>query len=699
MVRVHRLIAPAMAVALLIPIGSGRAGAPVPKAKPQPAAEAVALPSADHEVNNPQVLSTKDARLLKQAFNAIRKRNWRQARRLASHASDPLVADIIDWRWLRRTGNKARFANYSDFLHRHGDWPDMRRLLRHAEEVMFDSIPDAEILAWFATRTPTTGAGWVRLAEAELRAGHREIAMAHLREGWINGNFPRRREADTYRRHRKRLTRADHVARLDRLLWQGKRRAAHRMLKRVGGDYRKLAEARLRLRMRIGGVDKAIMAVPDALTNDPGLLYERIRWRGRKGKHKGAQELLLLAPDHLPHADLWWEEQQIQARKALAAGDSNLAYRLASHHRVSASTHPTEFAEAEWFAGWLALRFEKDTDEASARFERLFENVQFPVSRARAAYWAGRAAEAAGREGEAETWYVRAAPLVTTFYGQLSAIKLDLHFANLLPAPPVPTDEERRTFEEWDLVRAIRMLVEVEEPRDLRNFFLAVTAKAPTKGYHILVTELARDLGYPELGVVSTKVSLRDGVLLLPQGYPLHDAITKELSVEPALLHAVVRQESEFRAHAVSRRGARGLMQLMPRTARQTARRHNIRYHKGRLDSDPAYNARLGSHYLAHLLRKYQGSYSLALAAYNAGETRVGKWLRVSGDPRNSSVDAIDWIEQIPYSETRNYVQRVMEGLQVYRFRLGDRGDGFRLVSDLDGKRRVVSETGKQCPC
>ncbi|MEE8247968.1 MAG: lytic transglycosylase domain-containing protein, partial [Alphaproteobacteria bacterium] len=374
-----------------------------------------------------------------------------------------------------------------------------------------------------------------------------------------------------------------------------------------------------------------------------------------------------------------WVERAIQVRRALDEGAVTEAYRLAQEHKQSEGA---DFAEAEWLAGWIALRFLDEDRVAYGHFARLYDAVRFPISRARGAYWAGRSAESMGESKLARQWYALGAAHPTAFYGQLAALKLGDGPALALDPDPSPGPEAVEAFNARELVRAVRLLAELGEKERLRPFIMRLNELAETPAEHALVALLAKSAGRADLAVASTKRSVRAGVVLAGAGYPVI-GLPAGGAPEPALLLAVARQESEFNPKAVSNRDARGLMQLLPATAKVVSRQLKLRYDKKKLTEDPWYNARLGSAFLAELIERHDGSYVLALAAYNAGPSRVKRWLKAYGDPRTGEVDALDWIELVPFAETRNYLHRVLEGLQVYRHRIGGARMALTLEEDL----------------
>ena len=662
----------------------GAVGMSAAVAQSSPTQAASAYPASAYPANEfvggyGGLISGEQWELYKKAFAAARSGQWSLARRLAAKAKDPLPDKLITWLYLSEPGSPARFEEIADFLGGNPHWPRRRTLLRHAEAAMSGRLPDERVVAWFADHPAVSGPGRVRVAEALMGQGRHEVGAAWLRYAWAVDDFSLRQQRRIQRRHRKLLTEADYEARLDRLLWNGQVSAARRMLHHVSEGFRALAVARIGLMQRSGGVDAAIAKVPPELKNHPGLVYERLRWRRRKGFDARARELLVDPPEDIVRPEVWWTERGIQARMVLVKGSAAQAYHLAREH---GQVDGESFAEAEWLAGWIALRGLGDARAAYGHFARVYDAVRFAISRARGAYWAGRAAESLGETELARDWFAKAARHRTAFYGQLAAQRLERSGALGLAPDPKPSAEEVAAFNRRELVRAVRLLAELGESKRLEPFIMTLNKQARTPAEHVLVAKLAHSVGRTDLAVASAKQSARAGVMVAERNYPLV-GLPPNAGPEPSLLLAVSRQESEFNPRAVSSSGARGLMQLQPRTAKVVARKHKILYVKAKLTQDPAYNAVLGAAYLADLIDRYGGSYVLALAAYNAGTARVGRWLREHGDPRTGKVDVIDWIELISFPETRNYVQRVLEGLQVYRHRLNGATVTLELEEDL----------------
>lgn len=619
-------------------------------------------PAAAYDIGE---LSPEDFRLYRKAFELARNGHWKQAQRTASQAQEPLLHKVLLWLEYGKAGGDG-FETIADFIDRNPHWPRLETLKRRAEDALDDGVPAAVVLDWFRRHDPVSAQGAVRYAEALVASGADAEGTRRLREIWIEGTFSAGSERDFLKRHRGLLTETDHLARLDRLLWDGHTRSARRMLRRVDKGWQALAMARMALRRSAPGVDWAVAQVPDRLKDDPGLIYERLRWRLRKGKIDGALEMLMTAPDPPPHAEMWWRERAYLARMLLARGDVADAYLVAGRHGQGSGVG---LAEGEWLAGWIALRFQGDHGTALNHFKTVYDSVSYPISRTRGAYWAGRAAEAMGDQAAARDWYRLAAAHPTVFYGQHAAARLGPDFGAALPDGPAISASEMEEFHARELVRVVRLLAEIGENRLVRAFVRHLSRIAETPAERILLARLAQNADRTDLAVWTARRASLAGVNLIDHGYPMLPLPAGQ-GPDPALVHAVIRQESGFDPRAVSPIGARGLMQLMPSTARMVSHRLRARYSKHRLTADPDYNVTLGQAHLAALIEAFDGSYVMALAAYNAGPSRVKRWVETYGDPRRGSAEAaIDWIESIPLDETRNYVQRVLEGLFVYRLR------------------------------
>lgn len=622
-------------------------------------------------------LSTTDTKLYHAAFAAAQRNEWTAAARDAARARDPLPRDALHWLGITRGANGASFGEVTHFIATHPDWPGQVALEQAAESAM-NGVPDNTVAAWFAQHPPITPAGKLRQADIWMAQGHVEEARARIRAVWIGSELSAFDEHSIYQRYHDVLRVQDTGKRLERLIWDDQVAAARRLLPIVPPAPRAVAEARLALMTFAGNADSLVAQVPPDYRNDPGLLYDRIRWRRRKDMDDAALDLLVVAPADPAHAAQWANERQIMARRALAIGRPDLAFRVAEQHNATSGPN---FAELEFLSGWIALRFLKEPTVAYAHFVRLYDAGTLPITIARGAYWAGRAAATMGYGELAASWFDTAAQRFTTYYGQLAATMegvTPIRFEH----EPQPSEAEIRAFDRRELVQLTRDLAAAKADELVTPFFRRVCETASRPGQFMLAARLAREIQRPDLEVEAAKRASYAGVNLIAEGYPI-PTLPKGGGVETPLLLAMTRQESAFANQAVSRAGARGLMQLMPHTALRIAKALHLRFSQKRLTTDRRYNVMLGRAYLNDLLADFSGSYVLAIAAYNAGPARVKDWISLYGDPRSASVNAIDWIESIPYAETRNYVQRVLENLQIYRMRLSKAGFPFALASDL----------------
>ncbi|HEX9462546.1 MAG TPA: lytic transglycosylase domain-containing protein [Alphaproteobacteria bacterium] len=639
----------------------------------------------------PPLLSADEQSLYNRAFESLDAGRADEARRLASQGSNKLAAKTFHWADLLTPRSGAAFEDIAAFIDANPTWPAQDVLTRRAEEALVDRTDDSVVMAWFALRGPTTVDGALRYAEALFHAGDKDKAIKLIHGTWAGGAFGPTQEATFLKRYRSYLSSEDHARRLDRLLWDGRIEEARRMLPRVDADHRALGDARIKLATMSSGVEYALRKVPERLAHDQGLVFERLRWRRRKGQEQAALDMLRQAPTEVSRPEIWWSERAYLARRAITAGRMSEAYDIAKHHGMQDGTRLTE---AEFLAGWVALRFLKQPQTAVAHFTRLFEIARFPVTQARGAYWAARAADAAGDKAAARDWYGRAAGYLTTYYGQLASTTLDPASRPPFPDSPQPTDDERKAFDASELVQAARLLQQIGQTLKVKTFVTRLVLNAKTPGEHTLVSELSTRIDRPDLAVNASKRSAQvAGVTIPDYGWPVIPLPAGD-SPERALVYATIRQESAFETMAVSHMGARGLMQVIAPTARAVARKMGLatEHIDTRLLNEPKLNLTIGRQYLASLIDDYDGSYVMALAAYNAGPGRVKQWVRDNGDPRRSNVDVIDWIELIPLDETRNYIHRVLENLQVYRQRLGATQVALGLDQDLR-RRRTVETT------
>ena len=627
-------------------------------------------------------LSPADVVTYRAAFLAMNADAWDSALAAASQASDPVLAKVIEGLYLARDESEAPFTDVVGFIIANPDWPNISDLRRAAERQMPEDLPPAFAAAWFADYPPLTFDAVMRYAEALAALDRDERLRELVNERWTTIRVTEDQQRQFLDRFGNLLAPGAHEARLEALLWANRATEARRILPMVSRGLQALANARIRLASRRrSGVDRAVAAVPDSLADDGGLIYERVRWRRRADLTEGAVELLDRQPENPTNLRRWWTERNILARRLFAEEDYQGAYDLVAAHKQETGI---PFAQAEWLAGWLALRFNGRPDLARDHFRRLFDSVTTPISLARGAYWVGRSYEAMSDQANATNWYRLAALYDTTFYGQLSAGKLNQPSVAGLPREPDIPIETAEAFAVSELTRIVLALDQIDEQALSDRFLRSMSRGAQDDPVRLaLTTQLASEIERRHIAVRNAKRAVSIGPPLIQASYPILPLPRASPVPETALLLALIRQESEFRVDAVSRSGARGLMQLMPATARRMSNALGLPHSLRRLTADPDHNIQLGSEYLARMLDRFDGSYILAVASYNAGPTNVERWMEQWGDPRRPGVDVVDWIESIPFYETRNYVQRVLENTQVYRLRRGEQPTVGTLEQDL----------------
>ncbi len=649
------------------------AGPSVAEAEPAKAGEAI--PGVAPE-RGPATVSPRAAALFRLAMNG----QAGPAQTAALRAAQPVQADVLTWSRLALR-DEGDWREIRDFLKRRPDWPRADLLRARAEETLPESLSGSEVLSFFADTPPRTARGARLFGEALIASGRSSEGERLIVSAWRTLPASPSEEELFLAKHRALLD-PHHAARLETLLWRDRLNDARRAARLVTAEARDWAETWIALVRGRGDVDRMLDRLSKRRLRHPGLALARLRWRRGRKRYEDAEALLLQATtkETVGEPGPWADHRLYFSREAFEEGRYDVAYRLAGPHGLDAGI---DYARLEWFAGWIALRRLDLPDRALARFEKMFASVSTPISRARAAYWAGEAAAALGDAAKAERWREKAAAHPNTFYGQLAARRLGRPLEAGDRDVPI-ADPETFSAADRDLVAAARLLYRAREIRAAR-LFLKETARRrldePTLRYLAAVARAEGDAG-GEIAVAD--LGQAPARKLWPELYPNPARPSFEgRRTEAALLLAIARQESRFTPDALSSAGARGLMQMMPRTARTTARRAGLPFGLRKLSDDADYNLTLSDAHIQALLRDYNGSYLLTAAAYNAGGGNVGKWLKRFGDPRDPDVDSVDWIESIPFSETRNYVQRVLEAVQVYRARLSGGSTPIRAPHEL----------------
>ena len=572
------------------------------------------------------------------------------------------------WLGLKLHPKEAGFKRLSSFLLLHPGWPAADWLHKRTEEALFaEHHSDRIVKSWFANNRPTTAYGKFLLARALAREGDFEAAAALARDAWRNDDIGQGFDTMFVKELSTLLSSEDHKFRADRLLYAGKNTLALRAAELAGKDEALLARTRA-LANNGSGSEKLFNSAPAPFFNDPGLLFSRIRWLNNSKKFVEAAALLRQSPQDPAltiDGDAWWAEQRQTARKLLDKGDYETAYLICARHSARSTSNKVE---AEFMAGWIALRFLDDPHRAEPHFAAVEAAAETPLQKSRALYWLGRTAEAlrtSDNEARAQEFYKKAAPHSTTFYGQLSIAKLGLDTQPLRPAPQAAPKEAQN-----ETVRSIAALLAAGEKEIAAPLALDAAKNFKDETQIAALGEVIAKHQDAKLSLVYGKSASYRGVALDHIAFPSYgvpDYSALPGSATRAVVYAVARQESAFDPKAVSSAGAMGLMQMIASTARHTAFMRGLSFDITRMLKEPAFNAQLGAAHLGILLGEYRGAYLLTFAAYNAGGGRVKQWIDAYGDPRKPSVDPIDWIERIPITETRNYVQRVIENFIVYR--------------------------------
>jgi soluble lytic murein transglycosylase len=668
-----------LATALALPA----LAAPVPSARPddRPAAAPAVASPADVTAALPRPAGAAlDA--LKSALDALDDGDVADALSLAAPLSD-VERDIVTWMAIRRGADGLTPRQITDFAMKHPHWPTARLMRQRAEQALARAdLPADELVKAYEGSPPISDTGMFSLVKAYAELGRRDDAGRLLAKWWAEEALSPQEDQAILKRYGDLLTPSHHKARFDMLLARDRITQANALVPQVGADYAALVSARAAVLRGARDAGKKLAAVPKALQADPVYLYTLAEWHRRGDRMKEAAEALLKIPADAPDSDgdEWWVERRIVSRDLVENGEAKLAYEVVAGHRGG---DPETLQEAYFHAGWYALRFMNDPARAIPHFEKLQSVSSKPISRARSAYWLGRAEEAAGRVDAARRHYEIAASDEIAFYGQLARVKLGAPDLGL-PELPEPTEADRAAFAENDLARALVLLIEAGRESETALIYPELARQLPSAGQLTLLSEFVERRGNHRLVLQIGKIAADRGLGVEKLAFPLEsipESARKLTSVETAMVYAIARQESAFDPGAVSKAGARGLLQLMPATAAATARKIGVRVTPAALTSDPGLNAQLGAAHLKELVEDFGGSYILTFAAYNAGPRKAQEWVRRFGDPRHPGVDPIDWIELIPYGETRNYVQRVTENLQVYRERL--EGPKLGIAEDL----------------
>lgn len=635
------------------------------------------------------VAAAGEIALLKAGLDAIEAMDIGKARRIRDRLPEASIdRHILTWAIAFDGGRDVSSVDIASAALTLPNWPGMKRLRRNSERAFYRENPDAKrVVSVFGDSRPQTLDGIVLLARAHASLGQVKDARAVLAPFWRTAKLEAPEEQRIIKEFGAILLQEDHRARMEGMLYAERVNSADRVAELAGAE--PLAKAWTAVIRGAKEAPALLKAVP-ADMRSAGYYFAEARYLRRKNKFAEAAAIMLKAPTNreaLVDPDAWWTERRVLSRELVDHGDMKLAYRIAAAH---AAESPVEAADAEFHAGWYALRGLSDAKTAAKHFARIAEIAEGPISLARAYYWLGRAAEA-GAPGDARTFYEKAAVYGTAFYGQLAADRIGGKTLNV--AYPEPTAADRESFRRRETVKAIRRLERCGYQKLADMLYRELAGDLAKPGELALLADMAERREDHTLALKIGKIAAGRGLDIGALSHPV-GAIPADADISgsgKALAYAIARQESEFNAAAVSHAGARGLLQLLPGTAKSVARKAGMTFSQERLTTDAGYNATLGAAFLSEQLGRFDGSYVLTFVGYNAGPGRARDWIKRYGDPRGKDIDTVvDWIERIPFTETRAYVQRVMENYQVYKMRLSG---SFDIEGDLvKGRQRTAAE-------
>jgi len=629
--------------------------------------------------------SAADLAALKQVIDAAQKGHDSDADKAEAAIKDPVAKTLAEWVILRSNDTSPGFQRYANFIKNHPDWPHANLFARRAENALWnDGIEDATVLDYFSQRHPITAKGRYALAHALLAKGDKAGAAALVRHAWRYQDCSEAVESKVIDMFGAMITPEDNKVRMAQRFYQHDTEAGMRAAHRLGGSELAIARAWTAVLKRSRHAHARLDAVPKSARHDPGYIFARARWLISKDKYDEAARLMRQAPREagpLIDSDAWWRQRRILVRDLLDKHDPKSAYRVA----VEAVTPSRNvYRVGKYFtAGWIALRFLHDAKTAATLFAHIAQGTKNPHAIARGKYWQGRAAEAMGQKAKAHAFYKEAAKYTITYYGQLARARLNVHELGLR-GPLKFTAAQKKQLAKLEIVRAAKLLFKLDERDMLASMYASLGETGRDVAALATLAELAGEHKDPRAMVLLAESAVRHGLPLDYYAYPvtgLPDYKPIAAPIGRAMAYSIARQESHFHQKVVSSAHAMGIMQVTPEAGRDTARRYRVHYNRHRLLSDPVYNMQMGTAEISRLLSYFHGNYLLTASAYNAGLGRTRQWMAIYGDPRDPKVDPVDWVERLPYSETRNYVQRILENLEVYRARFAGNA---RLLIEAD---------------
>ncbi|MCP3413166.1 lytic transglycosylase domain-containing protein [Bradyrhizobium brasilense] len=662
------------------------------KAKSAPSKSAEKAPEPEKPAG-PQL--SGDLATIRDAILAARRGKTSDATDIQARITDPVGRKLVEWYLLRHSESSAPFSRYAAFVTANPDWPSVTLLRKRAEARIWQERSDPATVHGFTLDQPISGKGKFALARTLLAEGDRDGATRLMREAWRSEELSDRTESDAYDAFKDLLTRDDHRARMDKRIGAKDLAGARRAAQRLGSDDLAIVKACGAVRGQSSKAEDTLNDVPADARRDLGYTLCRIQWLLAKNKVDEAARVTIAAePETMAQQDTdqWWRERRILSRKLLDQGEYQAAYDVI--RPAAAPDNPYYRSDMHFMRGWIALRYLNDAKTAAAHFAHIDEGQTNPTVLARAAYWRGRAAEALGNSAAMRADYQAAARYPTAYYGQLALARLGRDGGVELRAPSPAASAGSMAADER--VRAADMLYAIGEP-DVVLYFAADLAEESTDvGMLEALGELTGRRNDARAMLQIGKIALARGFAFDHYAFPVI-GIPKHMPIAPdigrSMTYSIARTESAFDQRDKSAANAVGLMQVTPEAGRDTAKRFGVSYDWSRMVSDPVYNTQMGAAELSALLSEYRNCHIMTFAGYNAGRGRVRDWIKAYGDPRDPKVDPVDWVERIPISETRNYVQRVMENFAVYQARFEDAGTA---VAKNDG--RVVTQESNAAP-
>jgi soluble lytic murein transglycosylase len=631
-----------------------------------------------------------------QAAELALKGNFLDAGAVAQRSGDTAAIKLVELLYLRDHWKDAGYTRIMDFLDAAPKWPLTETFLKRAEQTLYaDHEPDERVLAHFAKRQPATSEGMLALARANFTSGNQQAARLLVQKVWNNTDIDAAFEKKIIAEFGSLLSNDDHKRRMWRMVYAQSPNGALRNSKRLGGDYQNAAKVAQQLLRGVTGADKQYDRLPSSMREQLGMKYALVHYNRKLERYAKARAILVTVPGNataMGDASAWWTERRIVARHSIGITHRDslqTAYQIAKSHGFSEGS---EAVEGEFLAGWIALRSLKDPDTALKHFNTLAEIAPSRTEKARAAYWIGRSFAALGDKGNANAAYQDAAQHSTIFYGQLAREQIGLAKVPERVSGGQPSDAAKARVDRDEVVRAFNLVAKARGSASLNMFLWSLANRFNNADDMNAIAAMTKDIGGTTMALRLAKAAGQRNIDIDYWAYP-----TKALPswpqmgnpVERSLVFGLSRQESEFDPKAGSKVGAQGLMQIMPGTARLIAKQYKLPYTPAKLMGDPSYNVRLGAAHLGDLVNDFNGSYVLTLVAYNAGPRRAREWVEEYGDPRGGQVDPIDWVESIPFQETRQYVQKVLQNTHVYRARFAP--ESVRAMS-ADLKRGTPAE-------